>query len=32
MEVGSVIFGMKYKKTKKYARDNGVQGWNGVVV
>jgi hypothetical protein len=28
MEVGCVIFGMTQKKTKRYARDNGLEGWN----
>jgi hypothetical protein len=33
MEVGCVIFGMKYKKgKKKKTRDNGLQGWNDVAV
>jgi hypothetical protein len=32
MKVGYAIFYMKHKKAKKYARDNGLQGWNDVVV
>ena len=29
MEVGCVIFGMTHKKkAKRYARDNGLEGWN----
>jgi hypothetical protein len=29
MDVGCMTFGMKRrKKTKKYVRDNGLQGWN----
>jgi len=32
MEVGCVIFCMKYKRRKKKARDNGLQGWNNVAV
>jgi hypothetical protein len=32
MEVGCVIFGMTQKKTKRYARDNGLEGWNEVAV
>jgi hypothetical protein len=33
MEVGCVIFGMTHKKkTKRYARDNGLEGWNAVVI
>ena len=33
MEVGCVIFGMTYKKkAKRYARDNGLERWNEVVV
>jgi hypothetical protein len=33
MEVGYVIFGMtQKKKAKRYARDNGLEGWNEVAV
>jgi hypothetical protein len=33
MEVGYVIFGMTHKKkTKRYARDNGLEGWNEMAV
>jgi len=33
MEVGCVIFGMTPKtKAKRYARDNGLEGWNEVAV
>ena len=33
MEVGCVIFGMTpKKKTKRYERDNGLEGWNEVAV
>jgi len=32
MEVGCVIFGMTSKKAKRYARDNGLEGWNKVPV
>jgi len=34
MEVGCVIFGMTHKKkeAKRYARDNGLEGWNEVAV
>jgi len=33
MEVGCVIFGMTpKKKAKRYARDNGLEGWNEVAV
>jgi len=33
MEVGCVIFGMKYKKRqKKNARDKGLQGWNDMAI
>jgi hypothetical protein len=32
MEVGCVIFGMTHKKTKRYARDNGLKGWNEVAI
>jgi len=27
-----VIFGMTQKKAKRYARDNGLEGWNEVAV
>jgi hypothetical protein len=33
MEVGCVIFGtIQKKKTKRYARDNDLEGWNEVAV
>jgi hypothetical protein len=33
MDVGCVIFGMTLKKkAKRYARDNGLEGWNEVAV
>jgi hypothetical protein len=33
MEVGCVIFGtIQKKKTKRYARDNDIEGWNEVAV
>jgi hypothetical protein len=33
MEVGCVIFGMTpKKKSKRHARDNGLEGWNEVAV
>jgi hypothetical protein len=32
MEVDCVIFGMTKKKAKRYARDNGLEGWNEVAV
>jgi hypothetical protein len=32
MKVGCVIFGMTKKKAKRYARDNGLEGWNEVAV
>jgi hypothetical protein len=32
MEVGCVIFDMTKKKAKRYARDNGLEGWNEVAV
>jgi hypothetical protein len=33
MEVGCVIFGTIHKKKKqRYARDNGLEGWNEVAV
>jgi len=33
MKVGYVIFGMtQKKKAKRYARDNGLEGWNEVAI
>jgi hypothetical protein len=32
MEVDDVIFSRIQKKTKRYARDNGLEGWNEVAV
>jgi len=33
MKVGCMIFGMTHKKkAKRYARDNGLEGWNEVAV
>jgi hypothetical protein len=32
MEAGCMIFGMKLKKRKNNARDNGLQGWIDVAV
>jgi hypothetical protein len=32
MEVGCMIFGITQKISKRYARDNGLEGWNEVAV
>jgi hypothetical protein len=32
VEIGCVIFNMIQKKAKRYARDNGLEGWNEAAV